>query len=184
MEEATCNLGGNRLHKTMWIIVGIVLILLIGVFYVLNSNQKQVKQGDMNQLHVETHNFQKVLAYENDYMGNASNSNNLFNNLPLSNHKRTIELNSDTFTFIINYDAKSDEKVVIYNATAAFVLIKNLEKVDMHFSDQSFEITRDNVEEWFGGNLATLIAPTVFKKKVQEPLLKNNISEWIYQYIK
>lgn len=167
------------MHKTTWSIIGIALILLVGVFYVLNSNQKQVKQGDMDQLDVKTHNFQKVLAYESDYMGDASNINNLFNNLPFSDHKGTIELDSDTFTFIINYDVESDDKVVIYNATAAFVLIKNLEIVDMRFSDRSYEITRNQVEGWFGPDFEVLIDPTVFKEKVQQPLLESNTSEWI-----
>lgn len=167
------------MHKTTWTIIGITLVLLIGVVYVLNSNQKQVKQGNVEQLHVTTHDFQKVLAYESDYMGDASNISNLFNNLPLSNHKGTIELDSDNFICVVNYDAKSDEKVAIYNATAAFVLIKNLETVDMRFSDQSYEITRKQVEGWFGPDFEALIDPTVFKEKVQQPLLENNMGEWI-----
>lgn len=173
--------GGKRMHKTTWTVIGIALILLIGVFYVLDSNQKQVKQGDIEQLHVKTHSFRKVLAYESDYMGDASNISNLFNNLPFSDHKGTIELDSDTYTFIVNYDGTSDDKVVIYNTTAAFVLIKNLETVDMRFSDRSYEITRKQVEGWFGPDFEALIDPTVFKKKVQQPLVQNNKSEWIIQ---
>lgn len=173
--------GEKGLHKTTWTVIGITLILLIGVFYVLDSNQKQVKQGDMEQLHVKTHSFQKVLAYQSDYMGDASNISNLFNNLPFSDHKGTIELDSDTFTFIVNYDGTSDDKVVIYNTTAAFVLIKNLENVDMRFSDRSYVITRKQVEGWFGPDFEALIDPIVFKEKVQHPLLENNTSEWVIQ---
>ncbi|WP_144512533.1 DUF4825 domain-containing protein [Bacillus sp. FJAT-22090] len=172
------------MQKTTWTIIGIALILLIGVFYVLNGNQKQVGQEDRNQLSVKTHHFKKVLAYESDYMGDASNINNLFSHLPFSNFKGTIELNSDDLLFTIHYDTESDEQVVIYNSTAAFVLIKNLEKVNMQFSDQSYIITRGNVEEWFGGDIAKLLDPTVFAEKVQKPLLENTPDEWINQYIK
>lgn len=74
------------MQKTIGLVVGIALVLLIGVFYVLSNNQKQVEKEDVKQLSVETHNFNKVLAYENDYMGNNSNITNLFNKLPLSNY--------------------------------------------------------------------------------------------------
>lgn len=141
-------------------------------------------QEDTDQLSVNTHHFKKILAYENDYMGDASNINNLFNHLPLSNYKGPIELDSENLIFTIQYDTASDKKAIIYNATAAFVLIKNLEKVSMHFSDQTYIVTRENVEEWFGRDFAKLLDPDVFEVKVQEPLLENNTDTWLNQYIK
>ena len=141
------------MQKSIWFIIGIVLMLLIGVIFVLNGNQKQVEEDKMQQLSVSTHDFQKVLAYENDFMGNASNMNNLFNNLPLSNYKGMVELDSESFIFTVNYDTVGDDQTVIYNATAAFVLIKNLEVIEMHFTNRSYVITRENVEKWFGSNL-------------------------------
>ena len=172
------------MQKTIGLVVGIALALLLGVVYVLSNNQKQVEQEDVEQLSVETHNFKKVLAYENQYMGNNSNITNLFNKLPLSNHRDLVELKPDTFTFVVNYNTSGDEKTVIYNATAAFVLIKNLELVDMRFSDQSYVITRENVEQWFGDDFDKLIDPAVFKKKVQNPLMESTGSDWIDQYTK
>ena len=43
-------------------------MVLIGVIFVLNGNQKQAKD-EMQQFSVTTHDFQKVLAYENDIIG-------------------------------------------------------------------------------------------------------------------
>jgi len=172
------------LQKSIGLVVGIALVLLLGVVYVLTNNQKQVDQEDLEQLTVESHNFKKVLAYENDYMGNNSNITNLFNNLPLSDRRGIVELNSDTYTFIVHYNTSGDEKSVIYNATAAFVLIKNLDVIDMRFSDQSYVITRKNVEEWFEDDLNSLIDPAVFKEKVQKPLMENATTDWIDHYTK
>ena len=172
------------MQKTIGLVVGIALVLLIGVFYVLSNNQKQVEKEDVKQLSVETHNFNKVLAYENDYMGNNSNITNLFNKLPLSNYKYTVELEPDTFTAAINYNRSSDEKAVIYNTTAAFVLIKNLEVIDMRFSDRSYVMTRENVEQWFGDDFERLIDPSIFKDKVQNALMESTTTNWIDQYTK
>lgn len=100
------------MQKTIGLVVGIALVLLLGVVYVLTNNQKQVDQEDLEQLTVESHDFKKVLAYENDYMGNNSNITNLFNNLPLSDRRGVVELNSDTFTFIVHYNTSGDEKSI------------------------------------------------------------------------
>ncbi|WP_277583993.1 DUF4825 domain-containing protein [Psychrobacillus antarcticus] len=172
------------MQKTIGLVVGIAFVLLLGVVSVLSNNQKQVEQEDMEQLSVETHNFKKVLAYENEYMGNNSNITNLFNNLPLSNYRDLVELEPDSHTVVVNYNASGDEKTVIYNATAAFVLIKNLELVDMRFSDQSYVITRENVEQWFGDDFEKLIDPVLFKQKLQNPLMDSTVTDWIDQYTK
>ncbi len=167
------------MQKSIWFIIGIVLMLLIGVIFVLNGNQKQVEEDEMQQLSVSTHDFQKVLAYENDFMGNASNMNNLFNNLPLSNYKGMVELDSESFIFTVNYDTVGDDQTVIYNATAAFVLIKNLEVIEMRFTNRSYVITRENVEKWFGSNLDQLTDPALFKEKVQKPLMNDDGKGWL-----
>lgn len=167
------------MQKSIWFIIGIVLALLIGVIFVLNGNQKQAEKDGMQQLSVSTHDFQKVLAYENDFMGNASNMNNLFNNLPLSNYKGAVELDSESFIFTVNYDTVGDDQTVIYNATAAFVLIKNLEVIEMRFTNQSYVITRENVEKWFGSNLDQLTDPARFKEKVQKPLMNDDGKGWL-----
>ncbi|WP_166462420.1 DUF4825 domain-containing protein [Psychrobacillus vulpis] len=173
------------MQRNVWMAIGFVLLLLIGVFYVLSNNQVKSEREKEIELNTANHNFEKVLAYENDYMGNASNMGNLFNNIPLSSYKDNIELDSDAFTFIINYDTTSDEeaeKAVIYNATAAFVLVKNLEVINMRFLNNSYVVTRENVEEWFGGDLKELIDPSMFKEKVQKPLLKSEINDWLASY--
>lgn len=173
------------MSKNTLVTVGLVVLLLIGVFYVLHNNQKRVEEDKISQLNIATHRFDKVLAYENDYLGNASNTNNLFNNLPLSNVKQSIEMDSDKLVLTVNYAIASNaevEKAIIYNATAAFVLIKNVKEVNMNFLNQSYAINRENVEKIFGDDFARLIEPAVFKRLVQNRLLENEHMDWLEQY--
>jgi hypothetical protein len=173
------------MQKNMWIVVVVALLLLMGVFYILNNNQKKIDEDKTSQLNIDTHRFEKLLAYENNYLGNASNTSNLFNNLPLSNDKTEIVIDSDKLTLIVNYNIPSsaeEEKAVIYNTTAAFVLIKNLEEINMRFSNYSYLVKRDNVEKRFGDDYSKLINPETFKELVQRPLLQNESGDWLEQY--
>ena len=74
------------------------------------------------------------------------------------------------------------QQSVIYNTTAAFVLIKNLQQIEMQFPNKSFIVPRSNVENWFNNNLSNLIDSTQFKEKVQDPLKNNNLDEWLATY--
>ncbi|MEI4771281.1 DUF4825 domain-containing protein [Psychrobacillus sp. FJAT-51614] len=175
------------MQRNIWLIVIISMLLLIGVVYVLNNNQKKVIEDKTSQLSVATHSFEKVLAYENDYMGDSSNTSNLFNNLPIANDKKSIEMDSKKLILVVNYDFASNEeteKAVIYNTTAAFVLIKNVEEIHLQFSNQKYIVKRGNVKEWFGSDLSELINPEVFKKLVQKPLLETDSSDWLNLYTK
>ncbi|MFJ8064042.1 DUF4825 domain-containing protein [Psychrobacillus sp. NPDC096426] len=168
-------------------IVGLIMFAWMQIVY-FPGQEKLQEEASLKQLNPETHDFNKVLKYENLYMGNAGNNINLFGNLPLTQHQGTFEMDSDQFLLIINYtslEGESERTVqqsVIYNTTAAFVLIKNLQQIEMRFPDESFIVQRGNVEKWFGSDLSDLTDPIQFKEKVQEPLKKNNLKEWLATY--
>ncbi|MER2089585.1 MAG: DUF4825 domain-containing protein [Sporosarcina sp.] len=121
-------------------------------------------------------------------MGNASNISALFQSLPLNDEKGTLEMDSEKFVLVVNYSSlenNSERKVkqsVIYNTTAAFVLIKNLQKIEMRFPDESFIVLRNNIEKWFGTDLTEMKDPVQFKNNVQDPLKKNDLIEWLGAY--
>ena len=54
----------------------------------------------------------------------------------------------------------------------------------MRFSDQSYVMTRENVEQWFGDDFERLIDPSIFKDKVQNALMESTTTNWIDQYTK
>lgn len=155
------------------VVVGVSLFIWIQFFEVPNIvriSEEKLQQDP------ETHDFEKVVTFEKMYMGDASNLNGLFNALPLNEYKGTIEMDSDVFSLIVNYETSAEEieekakQAVIYNTTAAFTLIDNLETVNLHFEDKSYTVTRDHVERWFGTTLIDFKEPEVFKEKVQNHL--------------
>ncbi len=167
------------------VLIAVPLFIWIQFFEVPNK----VKIGEeKTQQDPFTHKFEEVTSFEDPYMGDNSNMNNLFQALPLSKEKGIIQMDPNTFSLIVNYNAKVDEnnnrteETVIYNTTAAFTLIGNLQLVEMKFEDKSYSVTRDNVEQWFGTTLVDFKEPKVFKEKVQEEIKKEDIDNWVMAY--
>ncbi|WP_438311661.1 DUF4825 domain-containing protein [Sporosarcina sp. FA9] len=171
------------------LIVGIVLFGWIQ-FYYLPKMDAAVEQEQLEQLEPETHQFSRVLKYENSYMGAAGNTINLIVNLPMSEIPKTFEQDPETFRFTINYEKGIEEigaarvkKAILYNSTAVFTLIKNMETVEFHFTDKTYTVTRERVINWFGEDISPFIDEQVFEEKVQQPILENEqLTEWFDAY--
>lgn len=173
----------------------IVLLLIIGIlgyivtdFVIRPKQEKQETKYKLEQQDALTHDFKNVLKYENKYMGNASNISNLNNSLPLSNISHVNELNSDKLEYIINYKETvwgiGEEKVkadLIYNATANFVLIGNLQAITFNFTGNTYAIKRSDVQNWYDTELKTLLDETKWKKEVQGKLLDKNVVDEIWK---
>ena len=167
------------------VVIGVPLFIWIQFFEVPNK----VKIGEAKiQQDPTTHKFEEVTSFEDPYMGDNSNMINLFQSLPLNDHKGTLEMDSDMFSLIVHYNTtaaelgRKAEQAVIYNTTAAFTLIGNLQIVEIRFEDKSYTVTRENVEQWFGTTLVDFKDPEEFKGKVQEKLEKEDIDNWIMAY--
>ncbi|MFS0689182.1 DUF4825 domain-containing protein [Sporosarcina sp. 179-K 8C2 HS] len=178
------------------LIIGLIAILAIPLYiwiaYVEIPGKAKVGEEKLQQDPLK-HDFGTVLDYKNDYMGDASNTSGLFQSLPLNEYKGTIEMKPEEFYLLVHYEAKSAElegkaeQAVIYNSTAAFLLINNLEKVNMAFLDESYVVTRENVMDWFGEDFGSLIDPEQFKGQVQKELRnsgKAEIEAWLNAYMK
>lgn len=172
-------------------LIGLLILIAIPLYVWIQYYEipNKAKMGDANlQQGPLTHNFTEVLRFENQYMGDASNLNGLFEALPLYQKKGPIELDTNALSVTVEYQtAASDlgtkaEQAVLYNSTAAFVLIGNLQQVDMRFSDTTFLVTRANAEKWFDHNLSELKKPETFKKEVQQPLQKEDLQQWLTVY--
>lgn len=166
------------------LIIGVPLFIWIQFFEVPNK----VKLGEAKlQQDPVTHVFENVTKYRSLYMGDASNLSHLMAELPLNEHVALIELDPDDLAVIVDYDVNSMEieekakQTVIYNTTAAFALIENLEQVNMQFKDEMYTVSRDRVERWFGTTLVDFKDPKVFEEKVQQKLTED-ISPWFLAY--
>ncbi|EIM05380.1 hypothetical protein A1A1_16485 [Planococcus antarcticus DSM 14505] len=128
-----------------------------------------------------THNFEASLPYKSKYMGNASNLFNLFHSLPLSHVEKTFQLDSEMLSAKVIYNERiSDigiekvERSVVYNATAAFALIDNLEEVQFSFLDQNYQVLRSGIQAEYEVPLSELAEVEVWEKEVQLELKDPN----------
>jgi len=159
------------------LIIGLIIaaVLLAAVQGVIIPRIVQNNKQDIsNQQNPLTHDFARISKYKSSYMGDASNLTGLFYQLPLSDVDMSFKLVPETFTAEVNYKASTSDisddmldMALIYNATAAFALIDNLEAVRFNFDGSSFKILRSDVEEWYGVDLQALAEETAWKDKVQ-----------------
>jgi len=178
------------------LIVGITLFSIVQFIIVPKYNTKE--QYLSEQFEATTHDINYILPYKNDYMGNNSNTINLFWHLPLATSKMNFELFSDILTVQVNYQdtllnvgkesmhrksfaayGSADElnqiyenevkKSLIYNSTSAFALIDNLEYIIYHFSDVSYKVSREEIEALYN-DFNNILNETNWKHEVQNSL--------------
>ncbi|MBP1157383.1 MULTISPECIES: DUF4825 domain-containing protein [unclassified Paenibacillus] len=159
------------------IVVGIALFGMVQGIIIpqIAQNEQQYAAAQQDPL---THDFENILKYKNKYMGNAGNVSNLFRSLPLNNVDRSFQLYPDTYTVQVNYkesigDIGEDQldRGLIYNSTAAFALIDNLEAIHFHFSGASAKVLRSDVERWYGVKASTLAEQGNWRNRVQSKLV-------------
>lgn len=103
--------------------------------------------------------IRQLIRYQSNYIGDNSNTGNLFNALPLSDHGYVFEIDSENCGVTIDYHATDwygneelyTEKGLIYNSVSAFALIRNLEYIRYNFSGSSYMITREKMEQNYPG---------------------------------
>lgn len=161
------------------IVFGIILSAVVYGIIIPKINENKQKYANA-QMNPETHDLESILKYKNKYMGNTSNSINLFYSLPLSNVGMSFENYPETFTLEVNYKEtvwgigeKNVNKTIIYNSTAAFALIDNLNEIHYNFTGKSYKVLRSDVEKWYGVKLSSMLKKDVWKSKVQKKLKDN-----------
>lgn len=156
-----------------------IAIVIFGVtnFIIIPQRNAAKEKYAIEQRDSLTHDFKNVLKYKSKYMGDASNITNLNYNLPLCFIARTNELDSDNLKYIINYKESPDEigmdkvkRDLIYNATANFALIDNLEIIRFNFTGNSYEINRSNIQSLYKDKLSELTVIDKWKENVQQKL--------------
>ncbi|WP_136607806.1 DUF4825 domain-containing protein [Paenibacillus dokdonensis] len=162
-------------------VVGILLFTAVqGIALPQWDRNKQVYAAE--QQSPLTHDLQSIMKYQSQYMGNSSNLSNLMHTLPLNEIRCTMELHPDSLTADILYHAETAglnterlERSLIYNATAAFALVDNLEQIRFKFDDRTYTAERSQLEEWYGKKLSSLTdSPKIWEPDVQEPLASHD----------
>jgi len=171
-------------------LVAIALFCFVELI-VLPQQRAQAESYKLAQQEPTTHDLASILTYKSKYMGDASNSGNLFHKLPLSEYLDGFEQDPTAFELTVNYKKYTSEigteklqKVLIYNSTAAFALIDNLKTIQYHFTDHTYVINRKDVEELYSvPKLANLLNQSSWKQYVQDKLKDSKQVQTIFAKI-
>lgn len=123
-----------------------------------------------------------ILKYQNKYVGNNSNDGNLIENLPLSEYGYAFKIDSNNLGLIIYYHTTDwydnenlySKKSLIYNSVEIFSLIDNVTYIEYHFSGNSYQISRKEVEEKY---------PNYSEIMDEKTILKDNFNQYVEQKI-
>ena len=166
-------------RKQIWIVslltLGLALTAAV-VFWLLPAQERQQAQQRAAQSDARTHDFAAVRVYASPYVGNSSNTVNLFYHLPLGDVPARFEIEDDA-SLCVRYqaalaelDAAKVRRDLVYDSAAAFALIDNLSAVRYAFSDGSYTFTRAQMEAVLGVPLSGLRDGAAMHDQVQAQL--------------
>jgi len=161
----------------------IILLLFMGIAFTIVSGELKKMKAEQDELFqrrqfvVTMQELSTILPYKSKYMGDNSNTINLFYHLPLGVNPVKYQMYPDELTlelcyrttfaeagvknleYVVNESAANLDveemgttmttQALIYNSTAAFALIDNLQKLIFRFSDGSYTIKRHTIEDEF-----------------------------------
>lgn len=166
-------------RKNIWIVSLLALGLALAaaaLFWLLPAQERQQAQQRAAQSDARTHDFAAVRAYASPYVGNNSNTVNLFYHLPLGDVPARFEIEDDA-SLCVRYqaalaelDAAKVRRDLVYDSAAAFALIDNLSAVRYAFSDGSYTFTRAQMEAVLGVPLSGLRDGAAMHDQVQAQL--------------
>lgn len=177
------------------LVLGIALTTAATIFVLKQDENNEYERA---QLRAETADINYILPYNNKYMGNHSNLAALFGHLPLSDTRTTFQLYPNDLAAKVYYEdsmlqagktnlqyssysleglehaiddfyATEVKRSLIYNSTAAFALIENLDALIYEFTDTSFIVTRSDIEGIYM-DFANILDDEVWTRRVQAPL--------------
>ncbi|QSO48453.1 DUF4825 domain-containing protein [Alicyclobacillus mengziensis] len=158
------------------LIIGVVALCIVEVGIKPNIRRQQ-QAYLVAQLNPLTNDFANIVKFKNPYMGDNANDANLNANLPLANVQHTFVIHPQTRELDIRYTKTVQDigltKIqpsLVYNATANFALIDNLDSIKFEFPGTSYRVTRAQVQSWYGVEPSTLANQTAWKQNVQSKL--------------
>lgn len=166
-------------RKQIWIVslltLGLALTAAV-VFWLLPAQERQQAQQRAAQTDARTHDFAAVRTYASPYVGNNSNTVNLFYHLPLGDVPARFEIGDDASLCVCyqaalaDLDAAKVRRDLVYDSAAAFAIIDNLSAVCYEFSDGSYAFTRAQMEAVLGAPLSELHDGAAMHDRVQARL--------------
>lgn len=166
----------NEQNKFFLFFIALALVCFCIVkFLIIPQEQPTAITGGQDD--ALTHDITAVLEYKSPYLGDNSNTVNLFYHLPLNNIATRFEIDGDNRALTVNYldtvENIGEDKVkrdLIYNATAAMALIDNLDEITFYFSGDTYIFNRDTLKSAFDTDLSALLGQEIWNECVRDKL--------------
>jgi len=105
-----------------------------------------------------------LFEQQGTYLGDNSSVRDIVQQLPHGNQLKKMELSTKEkpYQLTLRYGGYTEGQVeqksnrtAIYNATALFTLIPNVDQVNMMIEDASYHFTKQELRDWYGKDFTT-----------------------------
>ena len=154
-------------------------------YYIIDGKRKYtVDTVPISPFNREKSGIANIKKYQNNYMGNASNTGNLIGNLPLSEYGYVTQMNPDKLELTIDYhitdwyinDNYYLQQSLLYNSVSLFSLIDNVQTIRYNFTGNSYTITRKQVEQGYP-NYASIKENNEINEEKFNELVENKMND-------
>lgn len=171
------------------LLLGLVIAALtVAIVALIIGTQMKAKTAKEGQDDALTHDIATVYGYRSDYVGDNSNTVNLFYHLPLNSVDMNFEIDGTSRSLTVNYGETTKEigsdkvrRDLIYNATATMALIANVDELIFTFPDTYFIFRRSTLNTVYNAELSDLLPEKTWKAQVQEKLKDDSFVERFYE---
>lgn len=121
-----------------------------------------------------------IFQFKDSFVGDNSAVGNIANQLRSGENLKGFELKTKEkpYGIILNYDWLASEQdykeTAIYNATFLFALVQNAEWITFNFDNQEYQITKENLQAWYGKELSKFDNEEKLRKLTEEYLKEKN----------
>lgn len=165
-----------------------VILFCVIQFWAIPAIQNRQEKYASNQTDALTHDISVIEDFRHSYIGDASNTANLFHALPLSNVSKKFEIDSDACTLTVYYldtvwniGKEKVQRDLIYNSVAAMAAIDNLSGITYEFSGDSYSFDREQLEDIFGSPLSNLLQKDKWIRDVQNKLSSREFCQQFFE---
>lgn len=129
----------------------IFLFVLLLALAGCDSNSRSGGAGDKD-----------IFQYKNSYVGDNSAIGSILGMLPQSDRLKQFSLSTaeKPYRITVQYNEAASpmseseiRETVIFNATFLFALVRNVDQVHLELEGQSYLITREQLQNWYGKDL-------------------------------
>lgn len=125
--------------KMVTIIISVIIFIVIILIIIITNSRKPISTATESQLS----------EFENTYIGNNTDVNNIVDLLPYADKKEEIELltSQHPYTLTIKYNMSSSKELLEYNTYKLFNLISNADKIVYKLYNGDISINRNEINE-------------------------------------